>query len=142
MSFRLETNVISEWTKPHPDPGVVAWLAGIDEERVFLSVASFAEIRHGIDVLPAGRRRDRLAAWLADDLSSRFEGRILDIDRRIADTWGAIMARGQKVGIAIGTMDAFFAATAEAHGLTLVSRDVQGFEQLGIRVLNPWLLTR
>ena len=142
MSFLLETNVISEWTKPRPDPGVVAWLAGMDEDRVFLSVASFAEIRRGIDLLPAGRRRDRLAAWLADDLSSRFEGRILDIDRRIAELWGSLMARGRKAGIAIGTMDAFFAATADAHGLTLVTRDVQGFEQLGIRVLNPWRLTR
>jgi predicted nucleic acid-binding protein len=138
VSFLLDTNVISEWAKPEPDPHVVAWLKAAAEDRVFLSVASLAEIRRGIELMPPGKRRDRLALWLTEDLPVRFEGRILDISGKIADAWGMIMARGQKAGANVGTLDAFFAATAEVHGLTLVTRNVRDFQKLGIRLLNPW----
>ena len=57
MNFLLDTNVVSEWTKPRPDSGVVDWLAQIDEDAVFLSVVTFAELRHGIERLPASKRR-------------------------------------------------------------------------------------
>ena len=60
MSFLLDTNVVSEWVRPRPDAGVVAWLAEADEERVFISVVTLAELRHGIDRLAAGQRRRRL----------------------------------------------------------------------------------
>ena len=138
MSFLLDTNVVSEWVKPQPDPSVVTWLAEVDEDRVFMSVASFAEIRHGIEMMPAGRRRERLMSWFTDELPVRFEGRILGIDQRIAETWGVVMARGQKAGATLGSMDAFFAATAEAHGLTLVTRNVGDFAQALIPLLDPW----
>lgn len=138
MSFLLDTNVISEWVKPEPNPQVVAWLNEVAEDRVFLSVAALAEVRRGIELMPPGKRRDRLASWLTDDLPVRFEGRILDIDGRIADAWGILMARGQKAGINLSTLDAFFAATAEVHRLTLVTRNVQDFLKLGIPLLNPW----
>ena len=138
MSFLLDTNVISEWVKPEPNPQVVAWLNEVPEDRVFLSVAALAEIRRGVELMPPGKRRDRLASWLTEDLPVRFEGRILDIDGRIADAWGVLMARGKKAGINVGTLDAFFAATAEVHRLTLVTRNVQDFLKLGIPLLNPW----
>ncbi|MGH7868167.1 MAG: PIN domain-containing protein, partial [Candidatus Dormibacteraceae bacterium] len=68
----------------------------------------------------------------------RFEGRVLDVDGHIADAWGRIMARGQRVGRMPGSMDAFFAATAEFHQLTLVTRNIRDFEDLGILLYNPW----
>lgn len=138
MSFLLDTNVVSEWVKPQPHPHVVAWLRAVDEDRVFLSVASLAEIRRGVELMSPGRRRDRLVSWLTEDLPARFAGRILDIDGRIADAWGIIMARGKKAGVSPGILDAFFAATAEVHGLTLVTRNVSDFLKLGIPLLNPW----
>jgi predicted nucleic acid-binding protein len=138
VNFLLDTNLVSEWVKPYPDPKVMAWLAEVDEDRAFISVASFAEIRRGIELMPHGRRRDRLAFWLENDLPIRFEGRILTIDHRTAETWGVVMARAQKAGLTLGSMDAFFAATAEVHGLRLVTRNVRDFEKLGIAVLNPW----
>src|SRR5438093_1415845 len=73
VTFLLDTNVVSEWVKPEPDPNVVAWLADVDEDRVFLSVVTFAEISRGVELMPAGRRRERLAAWLAAELPARFE---------------------------------------------------------------------
>lgn len=59
MSFLLDTNVVSEWTKPRPNAGVVEWLARVEEDEVFLSVVTIAELRHGIERLPAGERRRR-----------------------------------------------------------------------------------
>ena len=138
MSFLLDTNVVSEWVRPQPDRNVISWLAEVDEDRVFISVISFAEIRRGVEMLAAGRRHERLATWLAEELPVRFEERILDIDRQVADTWGVLMARGQKIGLTLGSMDAFVAATAEAHGLTLVTRNVKDFRRLGISLLDPW----
>jgi predicted nucleic acid-binding protein len=65
MSFLLDTNVISEWMKLAPNAHVFRWLDEVDEDQVFLSVASLAEIRRGIELMDPGRRRDRLVAWLA-----------------------------------------------------------------------------
>ncbi len=138
MSFLLDTNVVSEWAKPAPDRNVISWLAEVDEDRVFISVISFAEIRRGVELMPAGRRRERLAQWLAEELPARFEERILAIDQQVAETWGVIMVRGQKAGLTLGSMDAFVAATAEAHGLTLVTRNVKDFEEVGISLFDPW----
>jgi toxin FitB len=138
MSFLLDTNVVSEWVKPAPDANVVRWLSEVDEDQVFLSVASLAEIRRGIEMMDLGKRRDRLADWLLRELPARFEGRILDIDRRIAESWGVVMARGHKAGLNLSSLDAVFAATAEVHRLTLVTRNLQHFERLGILLLNPW----
>lgn len=56
MSFLLDTNVVSEWVKPQPSPHVIAWLQEVDEDRVFLSVVSLAEIRRGIELLPSVTR--------------------------------------------------------------------------------------
>ena len=68
----------------------------------------------------------------------RFEERILDIDQRVAETWGVVTARGQKIGLTLGSMDALVAATAEAHNLTLATRNVKDFQRLGIALFDPW----
>jgi hypothetical protein len=138
VSFLLDTNVISEWAKPRPNAAVIAWLAAVEEDRTYLSVASIAEIARDVALLPGGRRRDRLAAWLDRDLPTRFSGRLIGIDLRVAAAWGALMARSQSLGLGTGTMDGFFAATAAAYDLTLVTRNVRDFEGLSIRLLNPW----
>jgi toxin FitB len=77
LSFLPETNVVSEWVKPKPAATVVDWLAEVDEDEVFLSAISFAELRRGVQLLGAGRRRSHLERWLTNDLAERFEGRIL-----------------------------------------------------------------
>lgn len=138
MSFLLDTNVISEWVRPRPDESVAAWLEGVNEDEVFISVISFGELRRGVDLLPAGRRRDRLERWVADDLVARFHGRILDVDLSVADAWGRIMARSQRAGRVLGAIDVLIAATAERHELTLVTRNVRDFENVGIVIHNPW----
>jgi toxin FitB len=138
VNFLLDTNVVSEWTKPRPDPGVVRWLAEADEDRIFISVITVAELRHGVERLPAGARRDRLDAWLNEQIPQRFEDRLLAVDAETANGWGRVMARGQAGGRPVGAMDAFIAATAERHDLTLVTRNVSDFNALGLRLVNPW----
>lgn len=138
MSFLLDTNIVSEWTKPRPNAGVVKWLAEVDEDEVFLSVVTFAELRHGIERLPAGARRRRLDEWFRSELPLRFEGRIVGVDGAIADEWGRLVARREARGRPIHAMDALIAATAEVHGLTLVTRNTEDFQMSVKSLLNPW----
>ncbi|HEY1660149.1 MAG TPA: type II toxin-antitoxin system VapC family toxin [Candidatus Sulfotelmatobacter sp.] len=137
MSFLLDTNVVSEWVKPKPNAGLMRWTGSIDEDRVFLSVVSLAELRRGIERLQAGARQRMLGEWLRYGLPSRFEGRILPIDPAVADVCGRIVHRSEKQGRPIEAMDAFIAATAEVYQLTLVTRNVSHFVVLK-DVLNPW----
>jgi predicted nucleic acid-binding protein len=95
-------------------------------------------IRNEALLVVHGVPREQLATWLAEELPARFEERILDIYPHVAETWGVVMARGQKIGLTLGSMDAFVAATAEAHGLTLATRNVREFQRLGISLLDPW----
>ena len=138
MNFLLDTNVLSEAQRPTPSARALAWLDAIDEDRVFLSVASIAELRRGVALLDEGRRRSALAAWLANDLPARFGGRILPIDQEVAERWGDLMAESRKTGTALSVMDGFFAATALARELTLVTRNVKDFAPFGVSLLNPW----
>lgn len=138
MSFLLDTNVVSEWTKPRPNCGVIEWLDQVNEDDVFLSVVTFAELRHGIERLPASARRRRLDEWLRSELPTRFEGRIALIDGAVADEWGRLVARHEAGGRPIQAMDALLAATAQVHGLTLVTRNESDFKVSLKSVLNPW----
>jgi predicted nucleic acid-binding protein len=137
MNFLLDTNAISEWVKPHPNPGLVGWTESTDEDRIFISVVSLAELRYGVERMPAGRRRSRLEQWLRDELPLRFENRILPVDVPVAQAWGITVSRSEAAGRPVGVMDAFLAATAETHQLTLVTRNVTDFPMLKA-VLNPW----
>lgn len=141
MSFLLDTNVISESAKPRPSRGVLDWLATIDENLLFLSVVSLAELRHGVERMDRGRRRTALDLWLTEQLPARFSSRLLPIDAITADQWGRIVAHAQTAGRPIGAMDAFLAATAEQHQLTLVTRNTSDFAATGIPLFNPWLTT-
>ena len=138
MNLLLDTNVLSEAQRPRPEPKVLEWLDAVDEDRVFISVASVAELRRGVALMDHGRRRAALAAWLASDLPARFAGRILPIDPAIAEHWGDLMAQSRRSGVALSVMDGFFAATALAKDLKLVTRNVRDFASFGVPLLNPW----
>lgn len=137
MNFLLDTNAVSEWVKPRPNVGLMRWMESVDEDRVFLSVISLAELRYGVERMPNGTRRSRLERWLRDELPLRFERRILAVDDNVAEAWGRTVSRSEAMGRAMGAMDAFLAAIAEVHGLTLVTRNTGHFRLLKT-VLNPW----
>ena len=138
MSFLLDTNVLSEPTKERPNSGVLIWLSQVNEDQVFVSVVTITELRYGVDRLPIGKRRERLDGWLRKDLILRFEGRILPVDLRIADACGGLMARSESMGRPMEARDAFIAATAEVHGLTLVTRNTSDFEPTLKAMISPW----
>jgi toxin FitB len=140
VSFLLDTNVVSEWTKPEPNPGVMGWLSRVTEDEVYLSVVTLAEVRHGIERLPSGRRRRSLDEWLRTELAMRFEERIVLVDGAIADEWGRLVARREARGRTLQAMDGLIAATASVHGLTLVTRNEEDFRGSVGSILNPWVL--
>ena len=138
MNFLLDTNVISEPMKQRPNGGVLAWLAKVNEDSVFLSVVTITELRYGIERLAAGRRRGRLDTWLRNDLTGRFEGRILPVDLEVADACGRLVARSESLGRPMEPRDAFIAATAEVHGLALVTHNASDFETTVENIVTPW----
>jgi len=137
VSFLLDTNAVSEWVKPRPNPGLIGWMEAADEDRIFISVVTLAELHYGVERMSAGRRRNRLEQWLQHELPLRFESRVLPVDGNVAEVWGRMVSRHEAAGRPIGAMDAFLAATAETHRLILVTRNVTDFPLLKA-ILNPW----
>lgn len=138
MTWLLDTNVISESIKPSPNEHVAHWLASVDEEAVFLSVATLGELRFGIERLADGRRKQQLTTWIANDVQERFEGRLLPIDEGVALVWATLMAQAMAAGRTLSAIDGFVAATASTHRLTLVTRNTRDFAATGVRLFDPW----
>jgi len=138
--FLVDTNVVSEFVKPHPDARVIRWLAPATPESLFASVVTFGEIRIGIEDLPLSKRRAALEEWLERGLPAWFESNLLPVTKAIADRWGRLTIEAKKRGIAITTADGLIAATALEHGLAIVTRNVKDFADTGTLIVNPWVL--
>jgi toxin FitB len=136
----LDTCVISELAKPAPDPSVLAWMEGVSDDSLRLSVLTLGEIKKGADLLDAGPRKERVEAWLAD-LRATFGDRVLPVDEAVAMHWGAISAAGRRAGRVRPPIDSLLAATAICHQLKLATRNVADFEGTGVVVVNPWVAT-
>jgi predicted nucleic acid-binding protein len=134
----IDTNVISEYRNPNPDSGVIEFLRKLDFRSAYLSVVTLSEIRFGVERLSRGLRRQQLDHWLTWDLPLDFQERILSVSNPVAQAAGSLRARAMGIGRPMGVMDAFIAATAEIHGLTLVTRNTRDFEVWAGPVLNPW----
>ncbi len=138
MKYLLDTCVVSELAKPAPHPMVVDWVTSRDEGSFYLSVLSVGEIQKGIMKLEDGERRRALQNWLEVDLCNRFAGRILPVDVQVARAWGMRQAESERRGAPHPTIDGLLAATAIAHNLVLVTRNVRDFLNTGAEVFCPW----
>ncbi len=134
MRWLVDANVLSEPTKPAPAPGVVAWLRAHEAELVVDPII-LGELRYGLLRLPVGRRRDRLMGWF-DAGAARLE--CLPWDRAVGLRWAELLAELRRAGRAMPIKDSQIAATALAHGLTLVTRNERDFEAAGVPLLNPF----
>lgn len=138
MKYLLDTCLISELVKKEPNPAVVSWLEEQEEQTLFLSVLNLGELQKGISKLPDGPKKDELQAWVTLDLVERFAGRIIDIDLETALCWGRLQGAAEQAGEKLPVMDSLIAATATAHGLAVVTRNVRDMERCGGHVCNPW----
>lgn len=132
----LDTNVLSELTRPTPSVQVVTWLA-VNEPSLAVPTIALAEVRYGISRLPQGRRRSSLLDfWRA--ACERFRGRILSFDRRAAEAYGDIAARAERSGRRLNVQDGQIAAIALVHRVQVATRNVADFEPSGVALVNPW----
>ena len=115
----------------------MAWVSDQPLHTLHFSVATIAEIDFGIERLDAGWRRATLMQW-RDGLVQMSAPRILPVDLQVGSAWGVVRARAATAGRPMPLMDALLAATAEVHGLTVVTRNVKDFEVWGGPVHNPW----
>lgn len=139
MRLLLDTNVLSEVTKPSPNASVLEWLDMLDEDQTFISVVSIAEIRRGVTLMDEGRRRNALTEWLTRQLPQRFEQRVLPIDETVALSWGDLMGLAKRLGRGLSPMDGLIGATAISQDLILATRNTKDFDGFGINLHNPWM---
>ncbi len=138
MSWLLDTCVLSEYAKREPDLKVIGWLDAQDEDSLHLSVITLGEIGKGILKLRASdpRRSHKLMAWLGK-VEQRFAGRILALDAAALRVWAQLAAHAELAGRPVPVMDALMMASAQCHGLTIVTRNVRDFSPYPL-LFNPW----
>ncbi len=137
MKNLLDTCVIAEYQKTAPDTKVMNWLAAQIEESLFLSVLTVGEIEKGIARLPASKRKNSLEIFL-ENLATRFDRRILNLDTPILRRWGRLTGGLEKKGRVLPIVDSLLAATALEYNLTIVTRNTADFADTGVPVLNVW----
>jgi len=135
----LHTNVVSEPLRPAPDARVVAWIDTQPLETLFLSAITVGELRAGVAMLPAGKRRAGLHESLETRVLPLFAGRVLSFDLGCTQAYADLLAKARASGLAIASADGYIAAIAAANGLAVASRDSRPFEAAGVTVINPWL---
>lgn len=135
----LDTNVVSEPMRPVPDERVLRWLAAQDATTLFLTAVTEAELRTGLALLSAGKRREGLTLALEAVLAEDFAGRVLPFEGgTTARAYAAIQAERREAGRPIAMADAMIAAIARSRGMRLATRNTGDFEGTGVEVVNPW----
>jgi predicted nucleic acid-binding protein len=134
----LDTNVVSELRRPHPDRNVVSFIRAQPLERLFISTVTLAEIRFSIECLADPLLRESLTAWLTHQVRPMFEQRVLPVSEDVLISWRLAVAEGRRAGHTYAQPDLFIAATALHYGMTVVTRDIAGFARTGVSLLDPW----
>jgi predicted nucleic acid-binding protein len=134
----LDTNVVSEPMRQHPDRQVQDWLDDQAIETLYLSTISLSELLLGIESLPTGKRRQALAAAFGKQIASLFAGRIIPFDVAAAEAYAKVVTHARKRGHEISVADGQIAAVAASRNLKVASRDETPFQAAGLEVINPW----
>ena len=136
--FLLDTNVVLELTKNMPDSRVIAFLAA--QNDLWLSIIVLHELDFGLNLLPLGRRRDRISVALATFVTE-YKDRILPVDRPEAEQAASLRVQAGRSGRVLHLGDALIAGTARTHNLAVATRNVADFDGLDVDVTNPWEAT-
>ena len=137
IRYLLDTNIISNATRPHPSPHLLTWLSVQPDENLFIASMTLAEVRRGILEKPPGRKRDALDAWFSgsEGPQALFAGRTLPFDGNAALLWACLMADGKAAGRPRNALDMIIAAVAAAHDCTVATDNEKDFA--GLPTLNP-----
>lgn len=137
MRFLLDTNILSNFTKPAPSQSLVVWMADQPDDALFIASLTLAELRRGILEKPAGGRRDQLDAWFSgpEGPQTLFAGRILPFDEDAALVWARLMATGRATGRPRSALDTIIAAIAVANDCIVVTDNQRDFAD--IETINP-----
>jgi len=137
MRWLLDTNIISQATKPSPSPALLDWMAGQANETLCIATLTLAEVRRGILQHPPGKRRDALEGWFhgPEGPQRLFAGRILPFDETAALIWARWMALGNTSGRPRSALDTMIAAVAEANDCVVVTDNEKDFP--GVEIFNP-----
>jgi predicted nucleic acid-binding protein len=135
--FILDTNVLSEIMRVGRVPEVAAWMDGQDEDLLFTTSISQAEIFSGLAVMADGRRRRDLEKT-ALEMFAEFEGHVLPFDTDAAIAYADLYAVRRKVGRPVAPLDLMIASIARSQGATMVTRNIGDFEDCGVTLINPW----
>ncbi len=140
--YLLDTNIISNVTKPDPAESLLEWMRRQSDSDLFISSLTVAEIRRGILDKPRGKKRERLEAWFAgpEGPQSLFRGRVLSFDEKAAFVWARLMSEGRAAGRPRSDLDMIVAAIAEANECVIVTDNEKRFA--GLEVLNPLRISR
>jgi predicted nucleic acid-binding protein len=134
----LDTNVISEILRPNGSENARRWLDAQPTRSVYICTPVIGELRYGLELLEPGARRTRLERAYAQIATELFAGRILGFDRLAAESFGKLRAARRKTGKPISVMDALIAAIAAANSMTLATRNIRDFGDLGLPLVNPF----
>lgn len=135
----LDTNVIASLIQPNGAPSVKAWAAQQDEERLWLSVLTFAEYDKGIANLNDDDPKRARYMTARDALEQRFSGRIISVSDEIVRRWGTISGRIKRdTGHPPPVIDSLFAATALELDLCFVTRNLRDVADTGVQLFSPW----
>lgn len=134
----VDTNVVSEFMRPRPEPIVIAWLDSQFRRSLFVTAVTEAEIRAGIAFLPQGQRRRQLARAADRAFGTLFADRILPFDSEAAQAYATIAGRCRRAGRPISQADGQIAAIAHSRSTMLATRNVRDFELTEIRLVDPW----
>ena len=138
MTVLLDTNVVSELLRPSPNPAVEGWVAGRQAADLHFSAVGEAELRYGVALLPAGRRRDALALAVEAILREDFEDWVLPFDSQAAREYADIAASRRTAGRPVAPADCQIAAIARSRDLTVATRNVRDFADMEIELVDPW----
>ncbi len=135
----LDTNVVSAMSKPGFDPVMAKFTANYPLNQLYLPSIVIAEIRYGIERLPAGRRRREIEQDFDDFLKLGFGSRILVFDASCAAQYAIARTARQSAGRPISVQDALIGGMALAHGATLATPNTSDFDGYGLTLVNPWM---
>jgi len=134
----LDTNVLSEIIRPHPNENVERWWKAQPSSRLFATSIARAELLSGVGLMPTGKRKTMTLFSIVGILDDVLDQRVLNFDRDAADAYAEILPIRRRSGKPISPLDAMIAAITKSRGAMLATRNTKDFMDCGVELINPW----